>query len=147
MYEIVLGTHNVVRWLMLLAGVYAFARACRGWMGNHHWHVQDTQAGKMFAGVASLQLLLGVILYIFLSPVTRQAFSDFGAAMRTPDIRFYAVEHLVLMLVAVALAHIGVKRAGKATDERVRHRVSAIFFGLSLVAMLAGIPWDRALVP
>lgn len=147
MYEFVLGTHNVVRWLVLLAGVYAFARACRGWMGHHHWHVQDTQAGKMYAGVISLQMLLGVILYLFLSPVTHQAFRDFGAAMRTPDIRYFAVEHLVLMIVAVGLAHNGVKRAAKATDERARHRVSAIFFGLSLVALLVGIPWFRPLMP
>ncbi|HET6681098.1 MAG TPA: hypothetical protein VFG84_07840, partial [Gemmatimonadaceae bacterium] len=90
---------------------------------------------------------LGVILYIFLSPVTHQAFRDFGAAMRAPDIRFFAVEHLVLMIAAVGLVHTGVKRAAKSTDERARHRVSAIFFGLSLVALLVGIPWFRPLMP
>ena len=45
-----------------------------------------------------LQMLLGLLLYGMLSPFTRQAMQDFGAAMRDSTLRFWAVEHLTMML-------------------------------------------------
>ncbi len=34
------------------------------------------------------------------------AMQNFGAAMRDSDLRFFAVEHIAMMIVAVVLAHI-----------------------------------------
>jgi hypothetical protein len=80
------------------------------------------------------------VLYFFLSPITTLALSDFGAAMKNPGLRFWAVEHAFGMFLAVALAHVGRVRTRKAGSLR-RHRVAAIFFGLSLLLILLSIPW------
>jgi hypothetical protein len=66
--------------------------------------------------------------------------SDMGAAMKSSGLRFFAVEHLVGMLIGLTLAHIGAARIRKASPER-RHRLAAIFFVLALLAILASIPW------
>ena len=50
-----------------------------------------------------MQMLLGLILYLVLSPFTAEALRDFGAAMKSPGLRFFAVEHLTLMLGAATL--------------------------------------------
>jgi NhaP-type Na+/H+ or K+/H+ antiporter len=88
-----------------------------------------------------LQFLVGLLLYAVFSPLTRAAFTDFGAAMRDSVLRFFAVEHIFGMVVALALAHIGRGRLRRLTDDTARHRTMAIFFTLALVIMLVTIPW------
>jgi hypothetical protein len=50
------------------------------------------------------------------------------------------IEHPFGMLIAIALLHVGRSRARKADSLR-RHKVSAIFYGLALAAIVASIPW------
>ena len=92
-------------------------------------------------GTLDLRFLIGLVLYFGLSPITRAAFQDFGGAMGNSMLRFWAVEHILGMVIAVALAHVGRVRVRKTTDAVRRHKVAAIFFGLALVAILATIPW------
>jgi predicted membrane channel-forming protein YqfA (hemolysin III family) len=61
--------------------------------------------------------------------------------MRNGPLRFFVVEHPFGMVVSLALAHIGRARLKRATDSGVRHRTALIFFGLSLLVMMASIPW------
>jgi predicted membrane channel-forming protein YqfA (hemolysin III family) len=61
--------------------------------------------------------------------------------MRTSGIRFWAVEHLLGMVIAIALAHVGKSRIRKAATDARRHRLALIFFGLALLAVLVSIPW------
>jgi hypothetical protein len=82
-----------------------------------------------------------LVLYFLLSPTTKAALSDFGGAMASSGLRFWAVEHVFGMVVGVILAHRGRSRARALTDPVARHRVTAIFFGLALVAIAASIPW------
>ena len=51
---------------------------------------------------------------LLLSPNTTAMFADFGAAMRDPVARFWAVEHVTTMMVAVVFAHLGRVLARKA---------------------------------
>jgi hypothetical protein len=136
----VLTLHSWLRWLVLLTGVVAFVRAVAGASGRKPWKPSDDRAGFWFVTSLDAQFTLGLILYAFLSPITRAAFGDFGAAMKNSGLRFWAVEHVFGMLIGVALAHIGRVRARK-TDSLRRHKVAAIFFGLALAVILASIPW------
>jgi hypothetical protein len=140
MYVALVIVHSWLRWLVLLAAVNAVGRAIGGASGSRPWTASDQQAGRWFVMLFDLQLLIGLILYVALSPETQRAFSDFGAAMRDPEARFWAVEHIGGMLVASALLHIGQARARK-TPETSRHRVAAIFFSLALLITLLSIPW------
>jgi hypothetical protein len=88
-----------------------------------------------------LQLLIGLLLYGFLSPVTSAMFGDFGAAMREPVARFWAVEHPTMMVAAVVLAHLGRVLGRKAKTPAARRTRQLVCFGLSTVLMLVAIPW------
>jgi hypothetical protein len=61
----------------------------------------------------------------------------------TKEVRKIAVEHFVLMLAAIALVHIGYIKVKKATEAAAVKKASLIFFGIALVLILAGIPWDK----
>jgi hypothetical protein len=141
MYPLMLVVHSLLRWLVLAAGLVAFGRALAGMRGRGAWTAADDRAGQLFVGTLDLQLLIGLVLYFGLSPITRAAFQDFGGAMGNSMLRFWAVEHILGMVIAVALAHIGRIRVRKTTDAVRRHKLAAIFFGLALVAILATIPW------
>ena len=98
-------------------------------------------------GVLDLQFLVGLSLFFVFSPLTKQAFRDVGAAMADAPVRYFLVEHPVIMLAAIAAAHIGavqVKRAGTDAD---RFQRASIWFGLSLAALAGFIPWARPLIP
>jgi hypothetical protein len=126
---------------VLIAGLLAAARGLNGWRGRRPWTLADERAGFWFILTLDLQFLLGLLLYAVLSPLTWAAFSDFGAAMKDNVLRFWAVEHIFGMVLAVALAHIGRSRVHKTGDDTRRHRLVAIFFTLALIAILASIPW------
>jgi hypothetical protein len=141
MYDLLLLSHSWLRWLVLLAFVAALARAIGGVSTRRPWTPVDTRAGIWLTASLDLQMLLGLILYIFLSPVTKSAFVDMAAAMRAAPIRFFVVEHPVGMIVAIALAHIGRAKVGKATTSESKHKQALIFFGLALLVLLLSIPW------
>ena len=139
-YAVALTVHSYLRWFVILAGLMAFVRAAFRASGRKPWTPADDRAGFWFVTALDAQVLLGIILYAFLSPYTHQAFGDFGAAMKNAGLRFWAVEHVAGMLIGLALAHVGRVRTRK-TDSLRRHKVAAIFFGLALAVILASIPW------
>jgi hypothetical protein len=140
MYSAFLLIHSWVRWAVLLAGLFAVIKGIGGWSGVKAWTRADDRAGFWFTMTLDLQMLVGLILYIFLSPFTTAALQDFGGAMSNPGLRYWAVEHVFGMIIGLALAHIGRARVRKA-DSRRKHRTAAIFYGLALIVILVSIPW------
>lgn len=147
MYPYVLGAHNLVRWIVLLAGAWAVLLAWRGWLGRRQWTSTEASATRAFVGVLDLQFLIGLLLYAVFSPLTRQGFSDIGGAMGDAPVRYFLVEHPVIMVLALAAAHIGAARVRKATTDAERFQRASILLGLSLAAIAGFIPWARPLVP
>ncbi len=144
MYGFTLFLHSWLRWVVLIFLAWVTIRALIGLIGKKPWSAMDQKVGRFAVISIDVQLLIGLILYLFLSPITQAAFSDFGGAMKDPIMRFWAVEHGFMMLAVVALAHIGKVKAfkwGKAGDAVKAHRMSAIFFGICLLISLIGTPW------
>ena len=143
MYAYFLHFHNTLRWLILLSLVITLVKYVSGWLGNQTWKKTDNILGVVFTSLMDLQLLIGLVLYFFLSPVTKLAMSDFGAAMKDPGLRFYAVEHFSMMLIAVVLVHIGRAKSKKAKTDSAKFKTATIFFLIALAVILAAIPWSR----
>jgi len=143
MYTGFLHLHNTLRWLILLSLVITLVKYVSGWLGSQPWKKTDNILGIVFTSLMDLQLLTGLVLYFFISPVTKLAMSDFGAAMKDPGLRFYAVEHFSMMLIAVVLVHIGRAKSKKAKTDSAKFKIATIFFLIALVVILAAIPWSR----
>jgi len=147
MYEFFLAMHNIMRWVALILAIVATVTAFLGWFGKRQWSERDRKIGSFFGMAMDIQLLLGLILYFVYSPITRQALADFGAAMGVRDLRFFGIEHVFYMVLAVVFAHLGSILARKAPESKAKFQRAAIFFGLSLLLMLLGMPWTRSLIP
>jgi hypothetical protein len=144
MYLPVLVLHSLLRWLVLFAGVLAVSRALTGILGPRPWTPTDARSGRLFVLSIDVQTLLGLVLYGILSPITKGAFEDMVVAMRNSTLRFWAVEHIAMMLVALVLAHIGRARSKAASSDAAQHRQAAIFFTLALVIVFMAMPWPWA---
>ena len=140
MYTFVLSLHSWLRWVALLAGIAAIFTT----LADRAPSLAPRRAdlwGLALMVTLDIQMLLGLLLYFVLSPFTAEAMRDFGAAMRNPGLRFFAVEHLTMMLAAVILAHVGRALARKASTPEVKRTRMLICFGLATVLMVLAIPW------
>ena len=141
MYSATLLLHSWVRWIVVIAGLLAVARAIAGMRGGTPWTNSDDRGTLIFTIALDVQTLVGLALYAWLSPITRTAFADMGVTMRNPALRFWVMEHLVGMIMALALAHVGrivIKRKTEAGDK---HRLAAMFMGVAMVVILLSVPW------
>ena len=141
MYSAFLLIHSLLRWVVLIAGVVTIARAISGITGRRNWAAGDGAAVRWFSITLDVQFLIGLLLYVWLSPFIRDAWADMAATMRNAPLRFFAVEHVTGMLIGIALAHIGKSKISKATDPAQKHKLALIFFGLAMVVILLSIPW------
>jgi hypothetical protein len=139
MYSTVLMIHSWLRWVALVTAVgatlFAFRSRTRG-------IESPADRWSLFAMIAlDVQMLLGLILYFVLSPFTERALADFSAAMKNPQLRFWAVEHLSAMLAAVVLAHVGRVLAKKARTPEAKRMRLLVCFGLATLLMFLATPW------
>ncbi len=141
MYSVVLLLHSWLRWAVLLAGLAVVLRAIAGARGRKPWSAADDRGTLLFTIAVDVQTLLGLLLYVGISPITAVAFQNLPAAMRNGALRFFVVEHAVGMIIAVALAHVGRVRVRKVQDAYARHRLALTFTALALVVMALSIPW------
>lgn len=143
MYVFMLDLHNTLRWAVLIVAVIALVMAWGAVFTRSTWTPPQVTVGRIFTIVFDLQVLVGLLLYVWLSPLTTGAFRNMGDAMANPQVRFFVAEHILLMVVAAVLVHIGASR-GRKTNAPLQ---PAIFYTLAVVATLAAIPWDRPLIP
>lgn len=139
MYTTVLALHSWIRWIALIAAVGTTLAALRGKVAGAN-SLAD-RWGMIAMMVLDTQMLLGLLLYFVLSPNTKAIMENFGAAMKDPALRFWAVEHTVTMFGAIAVAHVGRVLARKAGSPAAKRMRLLICFGLSTVLIILGMPW------
>jgi uncharacterized membrane protein YidH (DUF202 family) len=138
MYPIIQAAHSGWRWIVLITLLWATAVAVNQWFAKKPLS-QGAKKATLFALIAThIQFLMGLVLY-FLSPKVQ--LDNMGAAMKTPMLRFYTVEHFTLMILAVVLVTLGYNRAKKHLGTTKGSTWTAIFLLLALALMMAGIPW------
>ncbi len=124
-YQILRMAHSGWRYIVFALLVIAFINALVKWLGKKPF----TPASKkinLFALISMhIQFLIGLILY-FISPLVEAG------------IRYWKMEHIGMMFVAVVLVTIGNARSKKGTDE-ARFRGAALYFGMGLVIVVAAI--------
>lgn len=126
--DFVLILHNIMRWVVVLLAIYALVRMYKGVFGNGEFVEGDRKALSWFSISLDVQLLLGLVLYI-------------GGRWWQNSVRFFAMEHISIMIVAVVLAHLAVVFSKRAETAPSKFKRGAIYATLAVLAVLVGIPW------
>lgn len=137
--SILISAHSILRWAVLLFGLYAITKSARGLLYKQDYTPNHNMAATLFIASVHLQVVLGLLLYV--ARDWAASFSDMAKAMGTTSIRFWAVEHLVGMLLAAVLIQVGRTKSKKETDTKKKHKTALIFFTIGLLIILAMIPW------
>lgn len=138
MYNFIKHLHSGFRYVVLLLVLTAIIGAFMGWLGNKKY-TNGTRKLNLFAMVfVHIQILLGLILY-FLSNITQVAMNNWGEAMKNQTLRYWALEHVVMMLLAMVLITIGHSKSKKAVTDVLKHRTIAIYYTLSLIVIVVAI--------
>jgi hypothetical protein len=140
-YPLILTLHSWMRWVVVILGVITVVKFLIGWLGKKDWTAFDVRLASIFPVTIDIQLLLGLLLYFVVSPITTAALRDFSSAMSNSVVRFYSVEHIFMMLLALVVAHIGSALIRKRTDATAKYRIGFILFLLVLIIIFLAIPW------
>jgi hypothetical protein len=140
-----LHTHNLLRWIVLILGVLALIKAAQGLSGDRAYG-SARRMGVMFMASLHLQVLLGLILFVS-SPFIKAALDNMGPSMSDKGVRFFVAEHPMLMVAAAIVMTIGSIVAKNGVNDAAKHRKALIFIAVTMLLIIFGIPWQRALFP
>jgi len=139
----VLIIHSWLRWFILILAIIILVKSAMGISGNKDYLKGDNAMASAFVGLLDLQLLVGISLY-FWSPITANAWGGDISPMKDAGIRYWAVEHLSMMIIAIIIAHLGKIKVKKLSDSTKKFKTQLIYFGIALLLILSRIPWGES---
>lgn len=125
--------HSLLRYAVLLTVAAAGLLHLRGWLAQKALLNGDRAISAWAMVLCHIQLVIGLILYLI----------NWGtyATMRGAMGRFWKMEHIGAMVIAIALVTIGRMSSKRAIDERTKQKRIAIYYLIALVLILWAIPW------
>ncbi len=140
LYTVLLHIHSVGRWIVLLLLLIAIFNSMVA--GRRPFIRTDARTGLLLTIFADLMLLIGIYLW-FAGPRGFNLIQNMGMAgvMKDPVSRFFAIEHLTGMLIAIVLIHIGKAQGRKQISDKAKHNRTIIYYLIALLIILASVPW------
>ena len=137
--QILLVLHNLIRWLILIFAFWTIIRAFSGLASKREYSSGDSRSNFFFMLGMDIQLLIGMILYF--TNGWFESLKHIGESMKDPMVRFFTMEHSVMMIIAWILVHAGRISVKKATGSNAKFKKTLLFFGIALLIILIAIPW------
>jgi hypothetical protein len=136
MYDLLKHTHSGLRWLLLIFIVIAIANAFMKKNSATEYSKSDKMPVLLTLIFTHIQILIGLVLY-FISP--RVSFH--AGFMKEAASRFYGIEHISMMLIAVILITIGYSKSKRQTDIGKKHSTVFFYYLIGFIIMMVSIPW------
>ena len=135
-YSFFVHIHAGLRWLVLIFILIAIFNSAYKLSKHSLTNNKDSIFNRLSLIFMHLQLVFGLVLY-FISP--KVIFS--AASMKDSVLRFFLVEHILLMIIAVILITIGYVKSKRAIVESKKYKLLVIYYSIALLLILAAIPW------
>lgn len=134
MYQALLTTHSYLRFVVLILLIVVIVTSLAGWLGKKDYTNTDNKLNLSLFISTHIQLLLGLILYV-VSPQVR-----FGeTTMKDSLTRYWTVEHLTIMLIAIVLITMARITSKKLPTATAKHKRVFIFNLIAFLLILLGI--------
>lgn len=138
MYNGLVHAHSGLRWIVLVLLLFAIINAARS-QSSGKYTGKDKKI-NLFAMISlHVQLLIGLGLY-FINAKGKIQFIE--GWMSNDMLRFFGMEHVIGMVLAIAIVTMGRSKAEKKlTGSRDKHRRIMWSYLIGLILILASIPW------
>jgi hypothetical protein len=143
MLLVVLFAHSILRWAVLVSAAWAAFSARSGLLDGRAFTRKARVPGVVLAAVADLQLLLGLSMWLWLSP---NAITAGGRS------HYWTFVHPLAGIAVVALVHVGSVKSRRMLDDAGRWRTAYRFYLAALIVAVLAVPWPllgmgRSLLP
>lgn len=136
MYTAFKHLHSGLRYVVLLLLILAIITAISGVVGKKTYTEGNRKLNLFTLIAAHIQLVVGIVLYTMSTMVS---FSDMGTVMKTANLRYWTVEHVIMMVLAIVLITVGHSKSKKATNSAAKHKPIAVFYTIALVIIIGAI--------
>lgn len=138
MYSVVIKFHIFISSCFFLTGAVLVAWSITGWARNRPGRlVLYNRLSYLFIALLYVQLVTGLTMYFFLKPDPSASITTLEEAMEKSTLRFWAIEHVSLMIFALLLSQIGRLFIRQLPAERRMFRAATFYYGFSFLLVLA----------
>jgi len=144
MYTGLLLLHNLLRYVVVILLILAIVQSFAGWFQKNSYDKKHNKTSLFLLITCHLQLIIGLTLY-FIGGHSN-ALSKMAESMSNATTRFWAVEHIFSMIIAIVLITLGRIMAKKAKTDLIKFRRQSIYFLLAFILIFNAIPWPWSAV-
>jgi hypothetical protein len=142
MSSVLLQSHSILRWIILILLFLSIVQSFIGWVRNRELREGDTKLWLFTMISAHLTLLIGLILLLFgRMGILSSGLPEGINLMKDRTYRFFWVEHPTGMVIATILITLGRGVVKKQITDPLKYKRAFWFFLLALVIILLVIPW------
>ena len=139
MQHFILSLHSILRWWVLLFALLTIVQSAGGMNGSKPFTAGNKRNALLLLIGCDLQILIG--LYLYFANGWNKVLVSGGEAMRNTALRFYSMEHVVAMIIAIALVHAGYRNIKKDIPQGTKHKRIFWYTLIALIIIIVSIPW------
>ena len=135
-YSFAFKIHIVISSITLLAGIATIALSVQGIIRKRDYGRGDFGVSMVFNVALYFQLILGFLIYYLLRTAQEGPMWEVPDTQNDASLRFWAIEHIALMIFALFLTQLGRAFIKKSKGSFRKLRASLFYFGASLLLIL-----------
>ena len=136
LYSVVFKIHIYISAITLLSGITTLILSIQGWSKKRDYSRSDEWSSLIFNIGLYLQLFLGFIIYFTLRTSLEGSIWQVPDTENDASLRFWAIEHIALMIFALFLTQLGRIFIARATQSIRKFKASLFYYGISLLLSL-----------
>jgi membrane-associated HD superfamily phosphohydrolase len=136
MIQGLMHAHSGLRWVVLVLVVVSVFMSWFKWNSKAPYGEGDRKLYIFTMLSTHIQLLLGLALYFMSAKVSFEP-----GFMSNKLLRFYTVEHSLLMVLAIFIITFGFSKSKKAELDTQKHKQIFLYYLTGLALILVSIPW------
>lgn len=130
--------HSYWAYIVLAILILAVLNALTGINSKREFKDKDLRLSLFALIVSHIQLLIGLGAYF-----SSTSYKSMKAIGIISENRLLAVEHPIVMILAIVLITVGWSKHKKKDVDAAKFKVISLYYGLALILILSRIPWSN----
>ena len=135
--------HSGWAYIVLLLLIVSVVNAIIGLSSKRDFKEMDLRIPLFTLIVVHIQLIIGLVTYFLSAQFDFLREKGMGEAMKEAGIRYFIMEHPLMMILAIALITIGFSRHKRMATANAKFKTIALYYGIALLFVLSRIPWAQ----